>query len=522
MAITIITTPSNISSAYSSIVFEVTSNSTDIDTKILAEVYYRRTPKSFWRKCGKKIQDKYIDKYFYRFNISNLLQKVLTFDYVDESATGIYTPNQNSSVEYYVKFTEYWPDADEILTAHDTASSSTYWAVQSTMLKTESQSLSDYIIAAGSTKKFLSNSPSVVPIRVGEKVELHFLTTETDLKARIKETKANGTNSTSDVSLSSQELAQYMWDYEIDADNFVTIPAEGDSLGAINGSMKALPDGDNKIWGGLDLNAAVGSSIYVTVPGGFTKVSVMIIAQTANADFTPHYYYGGSWGSTTGFTALVGVPYTYTYTFPSGTTEFWLEKASGAGKVHILWGKFIYATDDIITKRAILNIDDTEIASDTAKIEVWIADGSNNVISEVRTFKADQVNLAESTRFAWLNHRGGFDHYTFTAGHEEVLEAEKVKFIRELQTTFTKADRGTGIAFVESNYTFTAFTQFESTEMLRWIAEIVESPEVYLIINDVRIAIDIITKEALPKKQSALLQMVIQWRFASPRNVQNG
>ena len=522
MSISIFTAPSTIQSAYSPIVFEVTSSSTNVETKILAEIYYRRKPKDFWRKCGKKIQSKFINMDYFKFNIANVLQKVLTFDYINGSSTGIYTPNQQSAIEYYVKFTEYWPDGDGVYTSHDTTSSSSYWACNTTKLKTESQSLTDYIIAAASQNKFLTNSPSVIPIRVGEKAELSFLTTETSVVGKIKETKQNGTNSTATVNLSAQELFQYMWDFEIDADNTVTIPTEGNNIDTVDGTYNALADASKTVWGGIKLNAAIGSSLYIDIPAGFTKVSIQVKALTTDADFTPHYYWGGSWGSTTGFTAVAGVPYTYTYTFPSGATQFRLEKTSGANQVEIYWGKFIYSTSQIISKRGILNIDNTEVASDTYKLEAWLEDGSNNRISEIKTFLADHVARSETVRIEWFNHRGGFDQYTFTAGQSEKNEVEKVKFLRELQTTFTTADRGLGVAFVESVIKFSSFSQFENTDTLRWLAEIIDSPEVYLIVNDTRIAIDILSKDATPKIQNNLSQMELQWQFASIRNIQNG
>lgn len=530
MSITLNTTPTTIQSAYSAIVFEVTTDASNIQTKILAEVYYKRKPGDFWTKCGKKIQDKYINKYYYKFNISNVLQKVLSYDYKDSAATGLYSKAENSCIEYYVKFTEYWPNSTTgVYEAHDTASSSSYYCSNATMLKTEDQALTDYLLATGSTRKFLTNSPSNVPIRVGEKAELHFLTSETVIHGKIKETKIGGSTSTTNYDIAAQSLFQYFWPFEIDASDAVTVPNQASYIEAISSTggsgLFVMPDDTNTIWGGARL---VGTThqVDILLPSGTLSIEILAKAVGGAVNVDVSYYHSGAWqASSTTFAVTTGAFVTYSHTLPTGAftiTKVRLTKTSASpNALYMAYGKANWTSTLPINKRCILNIASNLIQSDTAKIECWIEDATTR-ISEIKTFTADHTVYSETTRISWMNHRNGIDHYTFTAAHSENWSVEKVNFIRELQTTFNKYDRGKGVAFVDSDIVFSCFSEFENTDKLRWIAEINESIEAFLILSDVRYAIEIVTNEVTPKKQTELLQVEAKWRFANKRNIQNG
>ena len=122
MAITIYTEPDSIASTKIPIVFEVVSDATDITKKIVADVYYRRNQSKFYRLAGSKEQERYPERNFFRFNFQGMLDKLLTVDYSD-GYTGASTDYQNTSIEYYVVFTEYYPSSNYV--AHGSLTTST-------------------------------------------------------------------------------------------------------------------------------------------------------------------------------------------------------------------------------------------------------------------------------------------------------------------------------------------------------------------------------------------------------------
>ncbi len=124
-----------------------------------------------------------------------------------------------------------------------------------------------------------------------------------------------------------------------------------------------------------------------------------------------------------------------------------------------------------------------------------------------------------TSRFAFKNLRGDFDHYTFKQGHQESLVVDKIRFESELPVGFTKADRQTSVAFVNSEIVFTSWTNYETNEILTWLKELVESKEVYLIVSDVRYAVDILNSGVDYSHHTDNLAFEIKWRFSSKRNV---
>ena len=150
---------------------------------------------------------------------------------------------------------------------------------------------------------------------------------------------------------------------------------------------------------------------------------------------------------------------------------------------------------------------------------ISVENGSSGVISETKTFVVDRSLVDSTSRFAFKNLRGDFDHYTFKQGHQESLVVDKIRVENELPIGFTKADRQSRVVFVNSDIVFTSFTEYEENETLTWLKELVESKEVYLIVSDVRYAVDIITSGVNYSHHTEPLQFEIKWSFSSKRNV---
>lgn len=532
MAITVYAQPDTVCSARSNVIFDVVTDSTDITTKIVAQVFYKTRQDDFYRRAGRKEQTKRAGYNYFRFNVAGLLEKLLSHNY-QEGATGIKTNCDKSSIEFFVRFTEYYPSPSYPAVA--SANSGTFYANNTGILTTETQGTftgSDWYMDGVASHKFLTNSPSIQPIRASERIQLGFLTSYTDPEVNVREVKNNNTGADVAYQIGNQTYNTYLWDWSVDEDEVVTIGTpnlytETTYIEALSATSfyKYMPDSTNKMWGGVRLVADddVVDIVLPTISAATASVLINSIAKTSDCDWEMYFWHTGTWNLS------AGSPYTTTLnTFadtaealPAGTTKVRIKKINSAGtdELWIPYGYVIYQDNNAQNKRCQFTLDTTHIDSDTKHLEISVQDGSGNTISETKTFIVDRDLVDATSRFAFKNLRGDFDHYTFKQGHQESLVVDKIRFESELPVGFTKADRQTSVAFVNSEIVFTSWTNYETNEILTWLKELVESKEVYLIVSDVRYAVDILNSGVDYSHHADNLAFEIKWRFASKRNV---
>ena len=531
MAITVYAQPDTVCSARSNVIFDVVTDSTDITTKIVAQVFYKTRQDDFYRRAGRKEQTKRAGYNYFRFNVAGLLEKLLSHNY-QEGGTAIKTNINKSSIEFFVRFTEYYPSTAYVAVA--STNSSTFYANNVGILTTETQGTftgSDWYMDGVASHKFLTNSPSIQPIRASERIQLGFLTSYTDPIISLRETKNNLSTSTTTYSIGNQTYNTYLWDWSVDEAEVVTIGTPNLYAGNIfiealsaTSFYKYMPDSTNKMWGGVRL-VADDDVVDIVLPTWTAPASVYInsIAKTSDCDFEIYFFHTGVWNLSAGspYTNTLNTFSTTSESLPAGTTKVRIKKIGSAGTDE-LWIPYAYLSavdNNAQNKRCQFTLDTTHIDSDTKQLEVWVEGGSANVISEVKTFLVDTDLVDATSRFAFKNLRGDFDHYTFKQGHQESLVVDKIRFESELPVGFTKADRQTSVAFVNSEIVFTSWTNYETNEILTWLKELVESKEVYLIVSDVRYAVDILNSGVDYSHHSDNLAFEIKWRFASKRNV---
>lgn len=532
MAITVYAQPDTVCSARSNVIFDVVTDSTDITTKIVAQVFYKTRQDDFYRRAGRKEQTKRAGYNYFRFNVAGLLEKLLSHNY-QESGTAIKTNIDKSSIEFFVRFTEYYPSTAYVAVA--STNSSTFYANNVGILTTETQGTftgSDWYMDGVASHKFLTNSPSIQPIRASERIQLGFLTSYTDPIISVRETKNNLSTSTTTYSIGNQTYNTYLWDWSVDEDEVVAIGTPNlytgttyiEALSATS-FYKYMPDSTNKMWGGVRLVADddVVDIVLPVLAVATANVHVETVAKISDCDWEMYFWHTGVWNIS------AGSPYTTTLnTFadtsealPAGTTKLRIKKinSTGTDELWIPFGHVAFQDNNAQNKRCQFTLDTTHIDSDTKQLEVWVEDGSANVISEVKTFLVDGDLVDATSRFWFKNLRGDFDQYTFKQGHQESLVVDKIRFESELPVGFTKADRQTSVAFVNSEIVFTSWTNYETNEILTWLKELVESKEVYLVVSDVKYAVDILNSGVDYSHHTDNLAFEIKWRFASKRNV---
>ncbi len=531
MAITLYAQPDVVCSANSDIVFDVVTDSTDITTVIKATLFYKTSQDKFYRIAGRKSNSKRSGYNYHRFNFTGLINKLLSHDY-QEGLTGLYTDCQGSSIEFFVKFTEYYPIPTP--TVHASTSSGTFYANNTNILKTETQGTytgSDWYMDGVASHKFLTNSPSTLPIREGERVQLGFLTSYSDPIVKLTKTQYNGASATVTYQIGNQTYDLKLWDWSVDEDNVVTIEtpelytetAYIEALSATS-DYKYMPDATNVMWGGVQL-IADNDVVDIVLPTytGTPDVSIYTYAKTTDAVWEIYFYYSAAWNISAGspYTTPVGTFATTTETLPANTTKVRIKKIAATGTQE-LWIPYAYISlidNNAQNKRCQFTIGTGEITSSTRYLDILVENGSSGVISETKRYEVDRELIEQTSRFAFKNLRGDFDHYTFKQGHQESLTVEKVITQKELPIGFTKADRQSQVAFVTSDIIFTSWTEYEENATLTWLKELVESKEVYLIVSDVRYAVDILTSGVRYSHHTEPLQFEITWAFSAKRNV---
>lgn len=247
----------------------------------------------------------------------------------------------------------------------------------------------------------------------------------------------------------------------------------------------------------------------------------MAVTNTAFA-WEIYYYYSGAWNASASNPqhSSLSVFTLKTEATPSGATAVRIKKIGLGQELWVSYAYISYLFDNVLHRRCQFTLDTTHIDSDTNKLEIWAesTSSSSTVISEVKTFVVDKTPTSQdTTRFAVKNKRGDFDHFTYTEGHSEILTAEKTRSRRELPNTFTTKDRGLTVDKVVSEKIFTCYSRYIEEAELQWWATIIESDEVYVIVNDVRYAVDIVTDSVISYTHTDLVQLKIDWTYAVTR-----
>ena len=532
MAITLTTAPSDTSSTKSPIIFRVTTDSTDITTQIQCKIYYRRIQTDYFTLTSTKLQKIVVGKNYYEFNVASILDKLLTAD-IKTGSTGVITDLGNSAIEYVLYFAEYYPFPLPVLNA--TTTTGFYYACNTGLYHTETQSVgtgTDWYMDGVASHKFLTDSPIIIPIRASERIQLDFLTSYTDPVIKVRETKDNLSTSTVTHELPNTTYTRFLWSWTVSASGTITILTELPytylNIISLSGTSfyKYMADSTGIMYGGVRL-AGNNDILEIDLPSLAVASASINIRHEAVTNTTfaweIYYYYSGTWNASlinpsNGSSLLTFA--TLTEVMPSGAEKVRIKKIGAGQELWIPYVTVTYVNDNVANKRCAFTLDTTHIDSDTKKLEIWAesTSSSGSVISEVRTFLTDkEAYYQNTTRFAAKNKRGGFDHFTYTEGHSEILTAEKTRSRRELPNTFTTKDRGLTVDKIVSEKIFTCYSRYIEEAELQWWSTIIESDEVYVIVNDVLYAIDIVTDSVISYTHTDLVQLKIDWTYAVTR-----
>ena len=136
------------------------------------------------------------------------------------------------------------------------------------------------------------------------------------------------------------------------------------------------------------------------------------------------------------------------------------------------------------------------ITPETVKYQVRIGlkDASSSfdsTLTERKTFIIDDNCYRDEFRFEWLNKLGGIDAYTFTGKHSKTTDIEKEVFKRSLNSARSIPERQTTTLKVDSKDIHNVNSGIVNYETRLWLDELLESPEVYLVVGSYRLPVQI-------------------------------
>ena len=190
---------------------------------------------------------------------------------------------------------------------------------------------------------------------------------------------------------------------------------------------------------------------------------------------------------------------TYTTTFVPGTDAVWAIPAGGRD----------FATGVI----------DSNIFS----YEISIIDSldSNAEISETITFNIDTVCHGSSTRFVWLNPRGGYDAFTFTSPRKLNSSVSKTTFNPSRSYPVVVGAREEATTNVFASDSITTSTNKVTAEVAEWLQELLESPQVFIelssdnALHNKRVPVTLINKtRSIANNFDGLFNVSIRYKFA--------
>lgn len=147
MALTIVTQPGFIASAYRPLIFKVESDVVNAELQLRCRIIARNDITAGYDLIATKYEKRYMDQSYFIIDISNILQSLLTFDR-NEVVTGLTSPCNNSILEYKMTLSEVYYNSEGVMTTYDEITTQRLRACNSIPQHEEAQNLSAYTLSA--------------------------------------------------------------------------------------------------------------------------------------------------------------------------------------------------------------------------------------------------------------------------------------------------------------------------------------------------------------------------------------
>lgn len=500
-----ITQPDDIVSAYAPLVFEISENTTVPTSTMVAVIEVQRNADQRWVSIGEKQQQAYRNAPLFRFEVSEFIQRELSHDYPYQDGSNVLINYNESALQFRLLVKHYIAGVFQTSTY-----SNQIVAVNTIPDDRTNTSLSEFIMQDAAVKSFLTPIKTH-KLRKDEHLQFHFLFNEGQINTKAVMTKypLSGSPSDHDIDILaySHETASFQG---FDTNGTLTSTP---TLSYTNAELARITGSDGKEYVGVKIDA---SDKYVEIPStdvGDTFKFEMFMYESGNVLLT---FIDATTPTTDIIACDVGYNTNTSVAIPAGTTAIRVENKTSS-ECWLVYANIVEASQNQIPlNRGVLYIDEYDPTLE--KIELYIQNDTD-AISETLTVLMG--GCSNGKRLAWLSKRGTIEHYTFTWGDASERNVEKSKILTE-QLVPIGETRGIKTPFAQSSDVTTVYTYHETNEKMSWLAEIAESPEVYLVnsYND-RVPVDVITSN-FPLGGRKLRQGSISFRPSYYNKIQNG
>lgn len=161
------------------------------------------------------------------------------------------------------------------------------------------------------------------------------------------------------------------------------------------------------------------------------------------------------------------------------------------------------------------------LSANAVKYEVY-ARLAGNKITNTKTFIIeDECSPTRiERRFEWVNKLGGIDAFTFKGKESRDIDVEKRTFKRVLNSVRTIPERSVTTFGVETKDVYTVNSGIVNKEEREWLLSLVESPEVYLIVDGYRLPVQVNTTFSLEKLAEYSYNVTMEYELAYEKIIQ--
>jgi hypothetical protein len=162
----------------------------------------------------------------------------------------------------------------------------------------------------------------------------------------------------------------------------------------------------------------------------------------------------------------------------------------------------------------------THVPADATSYDVTITD-TTTPISETITFNIDSNCYGSSTRFVWLNPRGGYDAYTFHSPRKLKSQVKTKTYKPARVYPVVVGNREEAILDVDARDTISTGTHKVNKETAEWLQELIESPQVFIELNsdnalhDKRVPVTLVNRSrSIVDSYNGAFNVNVSYRFA--------
>lgn len=157
----------------------------------------------------------------------------------------------------------------------------------------------------------------------------------------------------------------------------------------------------------------------------------------------------------------------------------------------------------------------------------------NVAISEYKEFQLQECSKYDTVRLMFLNRLGAFDYFNFNKVSRTTQNADRTTFKKNLPISYyygtSVYDRETTVLNTMVNKTVTVTSNWVDDDTSNWLEELWSSPEVYECQTDdfgnliwVPVVIETSSQEIKKRINDQIYNYTLQYKYASPTNVQRG